>query len=166
MVDVETTGLDPKRDSIIEIAIVRVTDGAPPSEFYSLVRPGQQVSLSAMRVHGITPDELEGAPSWGEVEAEVLRLLDGAVFVDHSANGFDRRFIEAALGAPLDCAYLSTLRLAKTLLPGLADYSLGTLCRHADVPLLAAHCALDDARATAQLLVKLLSDPRAALLAP
>jgi DNA polymerase-3 subunit epsilon/ATP-dependent DNA helicase DinG len=79
---------------------------------------------------------------------------DVAALVAHNA-GFDFGFLEAA-GIHLHRPILDTFELAGILLPGMASYSLGQLCRHLDIPLLAAHRALDDAEATGHLFVRLL----------
>lgn len=169
VVDVETTGLDPNDDRVIEIAVVTTDDrGRPVDEWSSLVDPGRDAGPTD--VHGITDAELVGAHDFAALVPELTRRLDGTVLVAHNLP-FDVAFLgneqqrlprqaTAAGGVTTGVVGgLCTLELSRRLLPRPPDgWSLGALCAEVGLPLVDAHRALADARATAGLLAVLLSE--------
>jgi DNA polymerase III epsilon subunit family exonuclease len=171
VVDVETTGLDPGEDRIIEVAVV-TTDarGRVTDEWSTLVDPGRDAGPTD--VHGITDADLVGADDFAAVAQELAHRLDGTVLVAHNL-AFDSAFLaheQRRIGVPGGEAGssrlttgvvggLCTLELSRRMLPRPADgWSLGALCAMVGVPLLGAHRALVDARATAGLLAVLLAE--------
>ncbi|MCD6320816.1 3'-5' exonuclease [Candidatus Bipolaricaulota bacterium] len=99
--DLETTGLEPGRDEILEIAWVRFVDGRIRDRFQSLVRV-ERVPPAISSLTGIEPGDLADAPPLREVLPGVLEALAGRAVVAHNAP-FDRAFLEAAaerLGSP------------------------------------------------------------------
>ncbi len=93
-VDLEMTGLDPKKDEIVEVCIERVVGEKIVGRVESLVRPSR-LEGAGMFVHGLKSDALESAPTFAEIAEEVAKLLDGAIFVAHGAD-WDIKFLEAA----------------------------------------------------------------------
>ena len=170
VVDLETTGLDPGRDRVVQLAVVR-TDarGAVVDEWETLVDPGRDPGPT--EVHGITAAALVGAPTFADVADELRRRLRGAAVVGHNL-AFDAAFLAAehdragtgeGSSPPrpptpwLEATPgLCTLRLARRVLPGPAAYTLSACCERTGVVLTDAHTALGDARATAGLLAALL----------
>ncbi|WP_019927615.1 DUF4236 domain-containing protein [Nocardia sp. BMG111209] len=158
-VDLETTGLDPETDRIVEIGLVKFTaDGTVVDEFATLVNnPG---SPSAARdVHGIEDSDLAGAPSTGEVLSEAFAFLTGTVVVAHNLD-FDEGFLAAAArraGIPLpDAAGICTLQTARRQLDGRA-FSLVAMYKTATGGWLdRQHTALEDARAVRAVVLWLL----------
>ncbi len=154
-IDLETTGLDPKRDTIIEVGAVRFrVDGTILDEYQQLVNPGRTIAFRISQLTGITDRMLSLAPTWDQVRREVMAFIGDAPVVGHNI-AFDLRFLNAhgvfPPGQPLD-----TFDLATMLLPGRPHYNLGSLAHYLGVTLNEAHRALDDARATAMLFVALL----------
>ncbi len=154
--DVETTGLDPDRARVIEVAVVRTgPSGEVVGEWTTLLDPDLR-QLGATHVHGIRPEWLASAPSFLEVAGDLADQLSGFVPVAHNAT-FDIRFLKsewehAGLG-PLEVEAVDTLEMARREgLPG----RLGQLAEALGVPLVGAHQALDDARALAGVLAALL----------
>lgn len=153
VVDVETTGIDPGSDRVLEIAVVRL-DGAARvvREYTTLVNPGCPVRATFM--HGIRDRDVAGAPTFAEVGEAVAALLRGAVLVGHNL-AFDRSFLAAEygrLGVELPpWPGVCTLELARRFSPN-GSHSLAACCKAAGIPLPNAHRALGDARATARLL--------------
>src|SRR4051812_24564913 len=87
VIDLETTGLVPGQDAVVEVCVVLVdADGEPQDDWHSLVRPWRP--LDASHVHGIREPDLAGAPSFAEVADDLAALLEGRVLVAHNA-GFD-----------------------------------------------------------------------------
>lgn len=152
VVDVETTGLAPRDDRIVELAVVRVSPGREPEVVLdSLVNPLRPVG--ATWVHGITDDDVAGAPTFSELLPALRRALGNAVLVGHNVY-FDYRFITheaAAAGQAFDLPHLCTMYMRP--LVGLGErLSLEEACRAAGIPFESRHHARSDALATAQLL--------------
>ena len=167
VVDVETTGSRPDGgDRITEIAIVTVRDGAIAHVYETLVNPERSIPPFITRLTNITWEMVADKAPFRDVCDDVLRQLEGHVFVAHNA-AFDWRFICAevgrARGRELTGRRLCTVRLARRLLPQLRSRSLDWVARHYDVEIEAGkrHRAAGDAIATARCLVRLLADARA-----
>jgi DNA polymerase III epsilon subunit-like protein len=117
VLDLETTGIAPGSDRIIEIGIVRTRGLAIERTFSSLVDGGAPVGAS-VRVHGIDDAALHGAPSLADLQGEILSLLDGATVVAHR-GGFDRAFLASAVergelpSAILEAKWLDTAALSE-----------------------------------------------------
>ena len=158
--DVETTGLDAMNCRILEIAVVQVDGGLITAEWSTLVDPGT-ADVGPTRVHGITPEDLVGAPSFGQVAGDLLELLTDRIPVAHNAP-FDVSFLntewrisQGTRDSLLDARRhtFDTLDFARRLgMPG----KLGDLAKSVGVDLSHAHRALDDTRALAEILSVLL----------
>ena len=166
VVDCETTGTDPAVDEIVSLAIVRLgADGVETARYTSLVRPSCPIPPEATAVHGIGDEDVARAPRFVEIAADVLGLLDGAVFVAHNA-AFDLGMLQHALaqaGAdyrPVGVA--CTLDAFRLLEPRELSHRLESICERRGITLGGAHEALGDVVATAALLRVLLERrPRA-----
>jgi DNA polymerase III subunit epsilon len=166
VVDVETTGGRPDRgDRITEIAIVTVRDGAVAEVYDTLVNPERSIPPFITRLTNISWEMVREKAPFRDVCADVLRALDGNVFVAHNAS-FDWRFVSAEVarstGRELTGRRLCTVRLARRLLPQLRSRSLDWVARHygVEIPLGMRHRAAGDALATAHCLLRLLDDAR------
>lgn len=160
-VDVETTGLDCTKDDIVAIGGVKVRDGRLAEEFETLVYVDRTIPWDARRVHGISNEMLVGKPRIKEALHSFLDFAGDGTLVEHSGGAFDVGFLERAHGGRLEMAYINTCSLSRKLFPHIPKHSLDACCARfgivnemrADSSL---HGALSDARATAQLLVRLL----------
>ena len=164
VVDVETTGTRCwAGDRITEIAVVAVRGGAVAETFETLVNPERPIPPWVTRLTRISWDMVRNAPRFRDICDDVVRAMDGAIFVAHNAQ-FDWRFvtseIERATGRHLDGRRLCTVRLARKLLPQLRSRRLDYLAMHYGVHITARHRAGGDAVATAEILVRLLRDAR------
>ncbi|MFB6550528.1 TerD family protein [Streptomyces sp. NPDC056405] len=154
LVDVETSGLVPRRDRVLSVAVVTLgPDGEQTGEFSTLLDPG--CDPGPVHVHGLTPERLRGAPSFEQVAERIGTLLEGRVLVAHNAQ-FDydflaHEFARARLRLPV-ARRLCTLALNRRVDPPTGDLRLGTLAAHYGVPRLKAHDALDDTRVLAGVL--------------
>lgn len=160
MVDVETTGLRWKADRIIEIAVVRLdTTGAVVSELVTLVDPER--NPGATHIHGLSVEDLQGAPRFGEILGELVRHLEGAVLVGHNVN-FDASFLREEflrLGVLMPrVPVLCTREMAQTVQPRQGEYRLAACCQAYGITQGPEHQALDDAQATAKLFMRLWND--------
>lgn len=164
VVDVETSGLDPRRHRLLQVGVVVVDgDGAVIDRWSSLVRPRHLwwYRVGPTHLHGITRRAVVRAPRATEVLARLADSIDGAVFVAHNA-AFDVAFLRAAaaragVSLPIPSA-LCTLRLSRGLDPERRlSHRLGDICQRYDIHLMRPHDALADADATAAVLGHLLA---------
>ena len=161
--DTETTGLDPARDEICQIAGLRVV-GARALEnesFEMLVHPGRKIPIAATQVHRIDDTMVSEAPPVGDVVARFHEYAQQAVLVAHNAP-FDMTFLkrrEAEIGAEFDQPILDTVLLSSIVYGQSADHTLDALCARLDITIPEAdrHTALGDARATAEVLIRLIA---------
>ncbi|WNJ16118.1 exonuclease domain-containing protein [Pontibacter sp. G13] len=159
VIDLETTGGNPKRDRIIEVAIVLVENMEVIDEFTSLVNPGMPIPDFITGITGIDNGMVASAPPFYEVAKQIVEITEGAVFVAHNAR-FDYGFIQRefrSLGYPYTRKQLCTVQFARKVLPGLKSYSLKNLCKHLEITNSAPHRAMGDAEATTKLLKLLLN---------
>ena len=160
VLDLESTGLKPSGgDALLSIGAVRLRDAAPVAEFRTLVDPGRDIPPESTRYHGLTREMLAGAPRAAEAIARFRDFAEGAVLVAHSA-AFDRSllYMEEHRGAPaLPHPFLCSLLVSRWLDPQEADHSLDGLCGREGIVITGRHEALGDARATAELWVRLLA---------
>lgn len=94
--DLETTGLDPKKERIVEIGAVKFDRRGPIGRFSVLIDPQRPMPPEASKVNGITDSMLKGKPDIAKVMPDFLRFIEGAVLVAHNAP-FDCSFVDAAL---------------------------------------------------------------------
>ncbi len=145
IIDVETTGSDPLRDRIIEIALIR-TDGG--GEFSSMVNPSRTLPQFISALTGIADHDLRDAPSFDEIAPEVADLLEGAVFVAHNAR-FDYAFVRnefKRLGISFSAPTLCTVRLSRKLYPKYRKHGLDSIIERNGLSVDQRHRALDDAK--------------------
>ncbi|MBX0334979.1 GIY-YIG nuclease family protein [Pontibacter sp. HSC-14F20] len=158
IIDIETTGSQPTQDRITEIAIF-IHDGKEIVDKYStLINPQRPIPYYISQLTGITDDMVQDAPKFYEVAKEIVQFTEGMVFVAHNVR-FDYSFIKkefADLGFTFQRKTLCTVRLSRSLIPGLPSYSLGKLCKSIDIDLQMRHRAIGDAEATAKLFDKLI----------
>jgi DNA polymerase-3 subunit epsilon len=152
--DLETTGLFPESDRIVEIGAIRFdSSGREIAQFQRLVNPGRPMAPQAQAIHGISDADLADAPGVDQVLPEFLDWLGPAptpVLLAHNA-GFDAGFLGrefTRIGRPIpSLQVVDTLALARRHLPGARDHKLETLARalglDAGGPM---HRALADAR--------------------
>ena len=153
VVDVETTGTDPRVADLIEIAAVKIAGGSVTDRFSTFVDPSRPIVGNQM--HGITDGDVKGAPSPKDAARRFLDFLGDARVVGHNV-GFDLGFIEAALadGTRFEQGrYLDTLVLAREGYPGAESYKLSELARFFGIDTPINHRALPDAEATAELVL-------------
>lgn len=147
--DLETTGLDPNVDGIVEIAGVRIVDGEAVDTFQTLVNTEARLSREASQINGITRAMLRGAPRTDEAMASFLEWSEGLPMLGHNAKRFDKAFVERACTYSTSAApreWYDTMELASKVYG--QRLSLANLCKRCDVQNERAHRALSDAMAT------------------
>ncbi|MDP2653640.1 MAG: 3'-5' exonuclease [Candidatus Omnitrophota bacterium] len=159
--DVETTGLSPGNgDRVVEIAALKVKGLKPVARFHSLVDPRRDISWGAFAVNRITPEMLRGAPVAGEVLPEFLDFWGGACLVGHHVR-FDLGFLMSelslsGLSCPSPVHAIDTVRLARSVMPGLDRYSLVSVAYALGVADSQRHRAMEDVELTFAIFRKLL----------
>ena len=157
--DLETTGIQPQNDYIVEIGAVKFIDGAPQRSFGTLINPGIPIPPEASAVNCITNEMLRGKPSIEEVMEPFADFCSDLPLVAHNAP-FDYKFVlhvikkyrtRAPKGVVLD-----TLILARQVFPGLANYKLWTLVRYFDFPAGTFHRAEEDSVYCGRLFLKII----------
>ncbi len=159
-VDCEMTGLDPARDSLLEVAVVRVRGGVVESERCTLLQANADSDAEARALHGIVPAALARAPRFADVAADLAALLHGAVPVFHGAD-LDVRFLDLAFEAagvehrvgPV----LDTVRLARRAVCA-TRYNLRVLCGTLGIAPVRWHRAGEDVRALRGLFARLCAE--------
>jgi ATP-dependent DNA helicase DinG len=152
--DLETTGLDPARDRVIEVGAVAFTPGQVTSTMERLVDPGRSVPDTVLRLTGIKQEELRGAATAEDALRQLAEFLRGRQPVGHGAR-LDVEFLETAGLWDGSQEILDTLELARILLPAAGSHSLPLLSTELGFNQPRPHRALDDADATRQLLLRL-----------
>lgn len=162
-IDLETTGLLPKEDRIIELAAVRFRDGKETAVYHSYLNPGREVPGRITELTGITADMVKVAPQFADVYSEVLEFIGDDVLMAHHIS-FDFAFLKRAVLNSMSTKQakangfekkgIDTLKIARYFLPELESRSLGALCKYYNIEI-DAHRAEEDARATALLYMKM-----------
>jgi len=151
-VDLETTGLDPGRDRVIEVGIIRISDGEIIESFNSLVNPQCEIPPTVKKITGIKKHDLLKAPVFNEVIGEVQRMTRNAIFVAHNAD-FDYTFLEnefSRLERTFALPRLCTVKLSRELYPDFISHNLDSISRRFEIAIDNRHRAMDDALATWQ----------------
>nr|MBN1228194.1 3'-5' exonuclease [Anaerolineae bacterium] len=147
--DLETTGLDPAIDRIIEVGAVKFQGDQILEEFQTLVDPGRSVPSHITHLTGLRDKDFIHAPIWSEVLPQVKHFVGAAPVVGHNIR-FDIEFLHQN-GLPLDNPLIDTFVLASVTHPSLPRYSLSSLVSLFDLEAEDAHRALNDSFMTAGL---------------
>lgn len=160
--DTETTGLDPVRDDIVQIGAVRAVNGrlVAGEVFDMLVDPGRSIPPASSRVHGITDEMVAGALNIGPAAEQFHDFARHAVLVAHNAP-FDLAFLERARGTggvTFDNPVLDTVLLSAAIFGTGETHTLDAIAERLGITIdgSARHTALGDARATAEVLLRML----------
>lgn len=154
--DLETTGLSSKNDMITEIGAVRVKNGQVVETFSQLVNPQIPIPPKITELTGITNEMVAGMPTIESVIKRFKEFFKDSILVAHNAS-FDIGFIREKLKAyniTFNNPVLDTLELSRAVFTGLKSHKLNIVAKHLDVSLLNHHRAVDDATATAEIMIK------------
>ncbi len=152
--DLETTGTVAGVDQIVEIGAVRYVNGLPEATYSTLINPRKSMPAGATAVNGITDDMLVGKPFVEDLLESFTEFCSDYPLVAHNAP-FDSQFLKAdivkhEIPGPRGIV-LDTLPIARKVFPGLANYKLGTLVQHLEIPSGQFHRAEEDASYCGQL---------------
>ena len=150
--DIETTGLSPMKDMIIEIGAVKVVNNEITEEFNILVNPGMDIPEKITALTGIRNEDVRDCEDIHYCIEEFMKFIGNCkVLVAHNAN-FDYSFIRKFLKG--DFSILDTLELSRILLKKRRSHKLNKICEFFKISLENHHRASDDARATGEILIR------------
>lgn len=153
VLDLEMTGLSPKRDGILEVGALRVRDDKETESIEFFVDSGRMITPEITELTGITQEMAATGITPDEAIRQVAKFVGGDVWVGHNVI-YDYSFLKQLAvnaGIPFEKTAMDTLRLARKLMREPEKKSLENLCAFLDIHREREHRALDDARATHQL---------------
>lgn len=152
-IDLETTGLNPRIDKIMEIGAVKVIDGQVKEEFHTLVHPRRQLEPEIITLTGISDEMLDGAPGIEDVIGKTVEFCDGFPILGHRII-FDYSFLKQAAvnaGLSFEKEGMDTLKLCRKFMPEAERKNLTAACCYFHIDSGDAHRALADAYAASNL---------------
>jgi ATP-dependent DNA helicase DinG len=156
--DLETTGLDPQSDAILEIGARRFDGNRVENEFSTLINPGRHIPEFITGLTGISDEMVRQAPHLRDVLDELAAFIGDSPILGHNIQ-FDLSFFKKYELFELN-ERLDTYEMAAVLLPSASRYNLGSLVQQLGIALPATHRALDDARATHGVFQRLFTQAR------
>lgn len=154
VIDVETTGLSPDDDRIIEVAAVKCENDRIVDRFHSLINPGRPIPSRVTEITGINDSDVKNAPDMDEIAPKLSEFIEDLPLVAHNAN-FDIKFIANSFkraGVSKGMIYIDTLCLARIAFPDMPNHKLSTLIDEFGLSDHAQeHRAMSDAEATQRL---------------
>lgn len=152
VIDLETTGLDYKREKIIEFAGIKLVDNQITEELEMLIDPQQEIRQSSIEIHRITPDMLVGAPTIEEAMPRILDFMKDYPIVAHNAI-FDHSFLNQAnrelYGENIINDKIDTFHMFKEVFPDEQSHGLQALLKRFNIDFPVQHRAMSDAKALA-----------------
>lgn len=160
VIDVETTGLSPRYNNIIEVGIVKVSGLKIIDSYETLVNPGRMIPYYITNVTGINSDDIYDAPFFEDIAGNIINFISEDILTAHNLS-FDKSFLKRELllaGHHLHNFSLCTLKLSARLYPYLKRKSLKSICNHLNLHNKREHRALPDAEVTAKALIKIIKE--------
>jgi len=141
--DLETTGLNPETDEVIEIGAIKVRGNKVINHFNSFVRPMRNIPQLVTNLTGITLDDIKKIPDREVIKKNVKTFIGNDPLIAHNVS-FDKIFLEKFLGEQLKNEFFDTLELARLFFPSFASHSLQNLVENLSIQKQKAHRALSD----------------------
>lgn len=126
VLDLETTGLEPEWNEIIEIAVLRVRNGNTTDVYHTLVKPDEEIDSFITDLTGITNEMVADAPKINDVINGVFDFIGNDLIVGHNVS-FDLRFLANALGHDFNNRYADTMQISRKVYPDLPHHRLTDL---------------------------------------
>ncbi len=165
-IDLETTGLEPSKAQIIEVAAVKFRNGKEIGKFSSLVNPGRKIPFIVTDITGISDADVANAPAFDSIRDELSEFIGENPIVGHNV-AFDLGFLKA-YGLDFGASVFDTWKLATIAFTGFPSYSLENLAPRLGLDPGSSHRAYDDARLSGNLFLRICEEmlhvyPRAVL---
>lgn len=158
--DLETTGLQPDKDAILEIGAIKVVEGSVADTYATFVDPRREIPPRITEITGISGDMVAGQPGIESALPRLLEFCGDYPLLGHNLL-FDYSFVKygaAGQGLAFEKKGMDTLAISRKVLPELKSRSLQYLRRYYRIPQEKEHRALDDARTTYLLYEKLFEE--------
>lgn len=160
-IDIETTGLSPAFDDIIEVSAIRVENGRITATFSETINVGRPLPPFITALTGITDKELKKSNSAENVLTRFCSFVGGDILLGHNVN-FDINFLYdkclEITGILFENDFVDTLKIGKRLLPHLKHHKLDDLAEYYSIPPRSLHRALGDCEMTVNCYFKMLDD--------
>lgn len=151
VIDLETTGLDPSHDEIIEIAALKILDGVVVDKFETLIKPESKIPKFITQLTGITNEMVNDAPSIKNALPVLLKFIGNFIIIGHNVN-FDINFLYDNLlnynQLYLSNDFIDTMRLSRKIFKDFENHRLITLISKFNINIISSHRALKDCIAT------------------
>ena len=132
VLDLETTGLSPNYDSIIEIGIIKVKENKIVDKYNSLINPGFLINEYITSITGITNEMLKGKAKIIDLKKEVLNFIGNDVLVGHNIS-FDVSFLQKGFNEELKNEYIDTLQFCRKLFKELSHHRLTDMSNYLEI---------------------------------
>lgn len=156
--DLETTGLDPQNDEIIEIGAIKIENGEITEYFSTFVHPTKPISAEATSINNITNEMVADAPNITDAIIDFYRFCSGCIVGGYNSDDFDNKFVKNAskkVGFNFESQFIDVFKIARASGIYPKNFKLISVCKFLGIDLVGAHRAYNDAFATACVLLKL-----------
>ncbi len=164
-IDLETTGLSFRSDRVVEIGIVVWQKGKKTREFATLINPERPISKNSYRIHGINNRMVADSPTFREIADEVSEILRDTIILGYNIFAADLSFLNKELREagrrPIFNPIIDTYLVSRKCFPSLKSRSLRSVAENIGIKVGATHRALEDARLTMKIWLKMLEKFRA-----
>lgn len=152
VLDLETTGLDYKKEKIIEFAGIKLVDNQITEELEMLINPKQEIRQSSIEIHGITQEMVEDAPTIEEAMPKILEFMGEYPIVAHNSI-FDHSFLNQAskelYDKPIPNAQIDTFQMFREVFPDEPSHGMEALLKRFNIEFSVRHRAMADAKGLA-----------------
>jgi len=155
-IDVETTGLSPVANELIEISAIKYDGQQKIDTFSTLIKPKARIPFHITNITGITNDMVEDSPEVEEVMPKLIEFIGDNPIVAHNAN-FDYKFIQSySNNSFTKNTLIDTVAIGRKLYPKLPNHKLGTIAKHIGITEEGFHRAEFDCECCAKIYMKYL----------
>ncbi len=129
-IDVETTGLSPVYNELIEISAIKYKESEKIEVFSTLIKPRISIPYRITQITGITNDMVKSSPTIEEVMPKLIQFVENHTIVAHNAN-FDYSFIQNYSSNSFSKnKVIDTVQIGRKMYPELPNHKLGTIAKH------------------------------------
>ena len=161
VVDLETTGLSPNRNRVIEIAIIKIENLKISDKLHYLINPQTYIPPFITSLTGISNDDVIGAPTFSDIVDEIISFTDNTILTAHNLS-FDSSFLNTEFMISgrefINEHTCCTLKISRKIFPTLKSKSLSSVAQSLNLKNVNAHRALGDAEITAKILLRMIKD--------
>lgn len=157
-IDVETTGLSPIKNELIEVSAIRYNGNEKIDTFSTLIKPKERIPYYITNITGITNEMVENSPKVSEVMEKLVEFIGNSPIVAHNAN-FDYSFIQNySENSFSNNKLIDTVQIGRALYPELPNHKLGTIAHHIGIKEDGFHRAEFDCECCAKIYMKYLEN--------